>query len=750
MGWNRWRRDEALPAPAPPEPEPTLTSSPPPLTGVSTETWTALSEQDRARIEQALHEASKVRALAMAQFAAEMREAHGDAAPAWEAVEPGVRDHYLARAFDRVRPVSLSLEDLQGERPAVVASLVDGHRHRQDRITRIVRTTTRWVLRGLALLFLLLVGWLTYTAPLSQSLQPIAAPSFLVLGADGQPIARRGAVRADPVDVMALPPYVGQAFIAIEDRRFFHHVGIDPWGIGRAFIRNWRAGRVREGGSTISQQLAKTSFTGGERTLGRKAQEALITLWLEARLSKEEILSRYISNVYFGNNIYGLRAAAHFYFNTVPERLTLPQAAMLAGLVNAPNRLAPNRNLAGAQARGRLVLHAMAELGFIDEDRLAAIQPARLNLAPGDNLPTGTYFADWILSGVEQADQEEYGERTVSTTLERNMQRAAIQAFRQSGIGTRQAALVAMHTDGRIVAMLGGRDYARSPFNRATMARRQAGSTFKLFVYLAALRRGMNPDSMIEDRPITIGRWTPRNASGRYDGEIPLRDAFALSSNVAAVRLAQRVGLNNVIQAARDLGVTAPIPANDPSIALGTADVSLLEMTAAYAAIAAGRFPVAPRGLTETPADQNVFSTLLHRIDNREPRPDPAFANLRELLRYAVAKGTGHGAELPIVTFGKTGTSQDSRDALFIGFAGDLVVGIWVGNDDNRPMEGVSGGGLPARIWRNFMMQALNLHAAPTVPKKAPDEEAQPDQGDSVGDFLEGVVGRVRNLFGGR
>ena len=725
-----------------------LSSSPPLNSGVSSATWSALSDQDRARIEQSLHEAGKVRNLAMAQFAAEMREAHGDAAPAWDQVEPTVREHYLSRAFERVRPVSLTLEDLNGERPAVVTSLVDVHRRRQERITFIVRKGTKYVLRFLAVAFVLLVGWLTYTAPLSQSLQPIAAPSFLVLGADGQPIARRGAVRADAVDVMALPPYVGQAFIAIEDRRFFHHIGIDPWGIGRAFFRNWRAGRVREGGSTISQQLAKTSFTGGERTMGRKAQEALITLWLEARLSKEEILSRYVSNVYFGNNIYGLRAAARFYFNTVPERLTLPQAAMLAGLVNAPNRLAPNRNLEGAQARSRLVLRAMADLGFISEERLASTQPARLNMAPGDNVPTGTYFADWILSGVEHGDQEEYGEHRIATTLERNMQRAAIQAFRQSGIGTHQAALVAMHTDGRVVAMLGGRDYARSPFNRATMARRQAGSTFKLFVYLAALRAGISPDSMIEDRPITIGHWTPRNASGAYMGEIPLRDAFAISSNVAAVRLAQRVGLSRVVQAARDLGITASIPANDPSIALGTSDVSLIEMTAAYAAVASGRYPVVPRGLTENQDEEDIFSTFLHRVGSGAPRPDPAFGQLRELLRYAVAKGTGHGAELPVMTFGKTGTSQDSRDALFIGFAGDLVVGIWVGNDDNRPMAGVSGGGLPARIWRNFMMQALNLHPLPAAVKKAPEEE-QPEEDDSVGGIISGLVGRVRNMFGG-
>jgi len=705
-----------------------------PSPGISSETWSTLSPKERARIEQAVHELAKVKGLALADFQADTGRAYGEDRPGWEAVEPPVRAYYLNRAFAIARPVSLTPEDLEGERPGVVETILALHRRRQDRASRIVRKATKYVLRGLFAAFAALVLWLAVTAPLSQSLQPIAAPSFLVLAADGQPIARRGAVRGPPVDVMKLPPHVGQAFIAIEDRRFFQHVGIDPWSIGRAFFRNWQAGRVREGGSTISQQLAKTSFTGGDRTWGRKAQEALITLWLEARLSKEEILSRYLSNVYFGNNIYGLSAAAHFYFNTDPQHLTLAQSAMLAGLVNAPNRLAPNRNLAGARQRARLVLRAMAEIGYIGEAELARARPARLRLAPGDNVPTGTYFADWILSGVQNADQEEYGERRIATTLERRLQRAAIRAFRGAGIGSRQAALVAMRTDGRVVAMLGGRDYAASPFNRATMGRRQSGSTFKLFVYLAALRAGMDPDSTIADRPITIGGWTPRNASGVYHGEIPLRDAFAQSSNVAAVRLAQRVGLDNVIQAARDLGVTAPIPRDDPSIALGTSDVSLLEMTAAYAAVAAGRYPLAPRGLAGQAEDQGLLAGIFRRPPT--PRPDRAFGDLRELLGYAVQRGTGRAAALPVVTFGKTGTTQDSRDALFIGFAGDLVVGIWVGNDDNSPMRGVTGGGLPARIWRSFMIDALNLPARPPKP-------AAEDEGEDIGDMIARVLRRI-------
>ena len=300
------------------------------------------------------------------------------------------------------------------------------------------------------------------------------------------------------------------------------------------------------------------------------------------------------------------------------------------------------------------------------------------------------------------------------STLEPDLQRAAIAAFRAAGLGNHQAALVAMRPDGRVVAMLGGRDYARSPFNRATQARRQPGSTFKLFVYLAALRSGMTPDTLVEDTAITEGEYRPRNSDGTYRGRIPLREAFARSSNVAAVRIARQVGMNEVIRAARDLGVTATIPTNDPSIALGTADVSLLEMTAAYAAVAADSYPVRPHGTVEGPDDEGAIRRIFGSLVGREAlgRGDDSFDALRDMLRAATSDGTGRAAALPIVTYGKTGTSQDYRDALFIGFAGDLVVGVWIGNDDNTPMPRVAGSGLPARLWRAFMIRALEQERA--------------------------------------
>jgi penicillin-binding protein 1A len=581
-------------------------------------------------------------------------------------------------------------------------------RGRASRLRRIKQG-----IKLLLLIFLLILIWLMITAPLSQSLGPIAAPSLTILSAEGEPIARRGSIIAEPVDVTQMPAHVGLAFVAIEDRRFYYHSGLDPWGMGRALVRNTRSGSVREGGSTITQQLAKTSFLSPDRTYVRKAQEAMIALWLEARLTKNQILSRYLSNVAFGDNVYGLRAAARHYFNVAPEQLTLAQAAMLAGVVNAPSRLAPSRHLAAARARANLVLQTMVEAGFITEAERAAVRPARLRLAPRDNVPTGTYFADWVLPEANTLDDEGYGQRRIRTTLEGDLQRAAVRAVRRAGLGRTQAALVAMRLDGRVVAMVGGRDYAQSVFNRATQARRQPGSAFKVFVYLAAFRAGLTPDTMVNDAPIRLGDWRPRNYGDTYRGAITLRDAVAFSSNSVAVQLSERVGRDNVMKAAHDLGITSPLrPA--PSLPLGVNGVSLLELTSAYSGIASGRFPIRPYGI---PGDAAPESSL-HR--------DRAMPYMREVLYGVVQRGTGRAANLSVPTFGKTGTTSDYRDALFVGFAGDLVVGVWIGNDDNSPLPGTSGGGAPARIWRAFMAEALGARPAAAAPVPL----SQADRGD--------------------
>lgn len=564
----------------------------------------------------------------------------------------------------------------------------------------------RWplVLYSVAGLLLITLIWLVLTAPLSRALEPLPDPALLMLSDDGRPIARRGAIKEAPVEVAKLNPLTAAAFVSIEDRRFYRHWGIDPRGIGRAMMANLRGGGVRQGGSTITQQLAKTSFLSNKRTMKRKAQEVIISFWLEAWLTKEEILSRYLSSVYFGDGVYGLRAAARHYFNRDPERLTLAQSAMLAGVVQAPSRLAPTQHLAAAQKRGKLVLKAMADTGAISASRARSTTAAR-PIIRSSKVPTGTYFADWVASDAQKAFESDFGEVKVRTTLNTALQRMAVRAVSNANTGGAQVALVAMRPDGRVVAMVGGRSYRESPFNRVTQARRQPGSAFKLFVYLAALRSGWTPESIIEDRPITIDGWTPVNNDGVYRGRITLREAFARSSNAATVRLAETVGRDNVIRAARDLGITTPLP-DKPSLALGTAGVSLLELTSAYAAVASGRFPISARGLPEEQAPQGL-SAFFRRDGTLDEERDRAA--MLDLLYAAANNGTGRRAALAIPTFGKTGTTQENRDAVFIGFAGNLVVGVWVGRDDNKSLGKISGGTVPAQIWRNFMTSALSV-----------------------------------------
>jgi penicillin-binding protein 1A len=615
----------------------------------------------------------------------------------------------------------------------------------------------RWplVLYSIAGLLFITVIWLVITAPLSRALEPLADPALLLQSDDGHPIALRGAIKEAPVDVTRLNPLTPAAFVAIEDRRFYRHWGIDPRGMGRAFVADFRGGGVRQGGSTITQQLAKTNFLSGDRTIKRKAQEVIIAFWLEIWLTKQQILSRYLSSVYFGDGVYGLRAASHHYFHRDPEKLTLAQSAMLAGMVQGPSRLAPTQHLEAAQKRSELVLQAMAATGVITSARAQSTVLAR-PVAQEAKLPAGTYFADWIAPSAAGAFESEFGRVEVRTTLDRNLQRFAERSVARAPVGDAQAALVAMRPDGRVVAMVGGKDYAASPFNRVTQARRQPGSAFKLFVYLAALRAGWTPDSMIEDSPITIGGWTPENSDRVYRGRITLREAFARSSNAATVRLSQEVGRANVMRAARDLGITTPLP-DKPSLALGTAGVSLLELTSAYAAVASGRYPIVARGLPEEQAPEGLKAFF--RSDGALDRQRD-WAPMLDLLYAAANEGTGRRAALAVPTFGKTGTTQENRDALFVGFAGDLVVGVWVGRDDNKSLGRVSGGTVPAEIWHNFMTSALAVDRSrgPALPAEfhrpapAPKPQLQsplPPEWSNATKPLRDLAKQLDNLLGG-
>ncbi|PBN42758.1 PBP1A family penicillin-binding protein [Sphingobium sp. D43FB] len=591
-----------------------------------------------------------------------------------------------------------------------------------------------WIMAaGLALL-MIAIAWLAITAPLSQSLKPIAPPSLSLMSADGHLIARRGAVIDTPVTMADLPAHVPQAFMAIEDRRFASHWGIDPRGIARAAWHNLWSDGSSQGGSTITQQLAKGVFLSSDRTMGRKAREAMIALWLEAWLTKDQIMERYLSNVYFGDNVYGLRAAARHYFNRSPDRLTIPQAAMLAGLLKAPSRLAPTSNLKGARARAALVTQAMVDAGYLTQAERNALPPARLNVHDVPDATTGTYFADWVLPQARDRAGAVYGEQKIETTLDWRIQRLAEAAVRRAPLGGAQAALVAMKPDGSVVAMVGGKNYGKSSFNRAVQAKRQPGSTFKLFVYLAAFRAGMTPEDMIDDTPITTGSYRPANHGGKYRGRISLRQAFAASSNVAAIRLTQKVGVDAVIKVARDLGITAPLT-EDLSLALGTSEIPLIELAEAYAAVAAGAYPVLAHGLP--PEERGWFERLMERQRSFD---DDELAMIRDLLSSAANRGTGSAAALRTSTFGKTGTTQDSRDAIFVGYAGGLVTAVWVGNDDNKPLPGgAAGGGMPARIWRNFMSGAINEPVA-----DAPEETQDADLVNAIANItVETGIGNV-------
>jgi penicillin-binding protein 1A len=553
---------------------------------------------------------------------------------------------------------------------------------------------------GALLPLAVLLVWLGASLPVSRALEPLPSRALILLDDQGQPFARRGAYKEAPVIIAALPRHVPAAFVAIEDRRFYRHIGIDFQGAARALLVNAKAHRTVQGGSTITQQLAKNAFLTPERSLRRKGQEAMIALWLELRLSKDEILSRYLSSIYFGDGVYGLGAAARHYFGKPPEQLSIGEAAMLAGIVKAPVDLDPVDHPQAAGARARLVLDAMVQTKAISREQA---QAAGHVVAPATraDLPVGGYFADWISPQVKSAfDGPGYGEVRVSTTLDSRLQRiveraAAKEMKSAAKAKVGQVAVVAMRPDGRVVAMLGGANYRQSPFNRAVQARRQPGSAFKLFVYLAALRDGATPDNLVIGDPVTIGGWTPSNYEGGGGRDLTIRDAFAQSNNIIAARVYQQAGGSEVVRAARDLGIVSPLREDDATLALGTAETSLLELTAAYAAVAAGKMPVRPYGRPRTTPIAAADMDTAER------------AALYDLLGAVVEEGTGRAARLGQKAYGKTGTTQDYRDALFVGFTGDLVVGVWVGNDDHSPMQRMVGGDLPARIWRDVMTGGL-------------------------------------------
>jgi len=569
------------------------------------------------------------------------------------------------------------------------------------------------------------IAWYAYDLPDPARLAPAAKRTGVTLvTADGTPFATYGGVQGEPVTPAELPPHLVQAVLATEDRRFYEHFGLDVRGLARAAIANVFAGRVVQGGSTITQQLAKNLFLTPERSLKRKVQEGLLALWLERRFTKDEILAIYLNRVYFGAGAFGIDAAARTYFGKPARALALPEAVVVAGLLKAPSRYAPTRDLDLAWQRARDVLDNMVEAGFLSAAAAEAAKrepPALRHLAAR----SGRYFADWVMAQIG-AFLNGGGDLTVVTTLDGRLQREAEQRLvalleaegpkRNAG----QAAMVIMTPDGQVRAMVGGRDYGESQFNRATQAQRQPGSAFKPFVYLAAVEKiGLKPDSIRFDGPVQIGTWKPRNYRNAYRGEVNARQALAESLNSVAAQLARDVGIDRVIGVARRLGIASDL-GRELGLALGADEVNLLELTAAYGAFANAGRGVWPVGVTEIRDSQG--REIYKRLASG-PGPvidETALYYMNDMLSAVITSGTGRAAAIGRPAAGKTGTTDDSRDAWFIGYTADYVAGVWVGNDDSSPMKDVTGSGLPARLWHDVMREAHRGLPSRLLPGREP------------------------------
>jgi penicillin-binding protein 1A len=569
------------------------------------------------------------------------------------------------------------------------------------------------------------IVWVGAHLPPIQSLEiPKRPPSIQIVDFRGRALTTRGDRAGAVLALQDLPHYVPKAFIAIEDRRFYSHFGVDPLGIGRALVANILHRGVSQGGSTITQQLAKNIFLTQERTVYRKLQEVLLAIWLERKYSKAQILALYLNRVYFGAGAYGVEQASQRYFGKSARDISLAEAAMLAGLVRSPSRLAPTHNFAAAEKRAKLVLAAMSELGFVSKanERVAFTHPPHIVAQAGNG--SINYVADWVMDALDDVlghvDQDIVVRTSIDAGLQAEAETALADELAQKGEKNKvsEGALVAMTPKGAVRALVGGRNYADSQFNRAVAAKRQPGSAFKPFVYLTALEHGLTPDSVRQDGPIKIKGWQPENYKHEYFGPVTLAKALALSLNTVSVRLTLEFGPANVIRTAHRLGITSHLEPN-ASIALGTSEVSVLELVGAYAPFANGGLAIVPHVIDRITA---ASGKLLYAYADEDLRiVDPRYVGMmNEMLAQTLTIGTAKQASLPgWQAAGKTGTSQDFRDAWFIGYTPHLVTGVWLGNDDGTPTKHVTGGGLPVEVWSRFMREALQgvpVAALPSAP----------------------------------
>lgn len=622
---------------------------------------------------------------------------------------------------------------------------------------RAVRFTLYWGAAAAIWFSVVLVGavvayTLTAEDPLKAGLSKQPA-KISILSDDGKVIAEKG-LRRNHVKIKDMPPHLVQAVLATEDRRFYYHYGFDPIGIMRAFITNYRAGRVVQGGSTVTQQLVKVLFLKPDRTYWRKIEEVLLSLSLEYRLEKDQILELYLNRIYFGAGNYGVESAAQHYFGKGVGEVTLYEAAILAGLIRAPNYYAPTNDLERSLERGKVVLTSMLDAGDITEAEFQGAlsdPPALRNYLPSQSYG---FIIDYVVQQLSELGLDLEADMAVQTTIDYELQAVAQRVVKDkmdsqaADYNAGEAAAIIIDRNGAIKAMIGGRDYTKDQFNRAVQAKRQPGSTFKPFVFLSALEKGLTPETIVHDGPLRIGNWTPSNYNERYFGDVTMREALAKSLNTVSVRLTEWAGRDNVIKTAHRLGIASKLESN-ASISLGTSEVSLLELTSAYIPLANGGFSSMPHIVKSAKdAEGNVVYDVGRTDWGRVIRPDHVAA-MNDMLTATIQYGTGNQAAIdPHPAAGKTGTGQDYRDAWFIGYTAHYVTGVWLGNNDFTPMKRVTGGSLPTQIWRDLMVYAhLNKEPAylPGVNQIVAEDFRQPRQpaGETLWDSLFGSTGSV-------
>ncbi len=584
--------------------------------------------------------------------------------------------------------------------------------NRKKRESKQRLATRRIILIFLSFLVITFAGWLLYcvlTLPdIDQAVARTRQPSTTITAENGNEVKTFGSVYSEVIRLNELPSYVPDAIISTEDRRFYAHFGFDIVAFTRAMLTNIFMGRYAQGGSTITQQVAKNLFLTSQKNIKRKTQELLLAFWLEHKFSKEQILTLYLNRVYLGAGTYGIEAASQKYFQKSSRDMNLLEAAIIAGMLKAPSRYNPIASAERAKARAKVVLQNMVNNDALTERQMKYALTLPVGEDKSYKVQGADYFADWVYREVNDYIGERDNDIYVYTTLDQKIQENAEKILREAVFAAKnrnvsEGAVVVLNKSGEVKAMVGGIDYRKSQFNRAVTALRQPGSAFKPFVYLTALQNGWKREDRIDDVPLSIGKWKPENYDKKYYGSVTLDEALMKSLNLATVNLSESLSRKDIIRTAKKMGISTPVE-NTPSLALGTFEVKVIDMATAYSAIANGGYATWPHAIKEI-YTRDGYQLYQREADTENRILDAgAVKDLTKMLEKVISQGTGRRAKIPGFAAGKTGTTQDYRDAWFVGFTDEYVIAVWVGNDDNSPMKGVTGGTLPAEIWRKIAL----------------------------------------------